>query len=238
MEVIQVLKCINLLNFSEIDICEKIDHLRGLLAFDGIYLSIDIFDCAGNTQNEIIYEDNLLEPERLSAKSVKGAFYPTLDQVTHNENNIYTFWEALKVPSVEIKSIEPNKNTNFKYVFSVSYNEPQEIKYTTRVYIKFNEKSETELLSHLLVFLIPHIHNLCKDEYNCRRKFRNNDVLTIREKEVLYLVKKGISSKEVADSIFRSERTVKFHLKNIYIKLNVTSRIQAVLKGMEMGLLN
>ena len=46
--------------------------------------------------------------------------------------------------------------------------------------------------------------------------------LTKREVEVLTLVIEGKSSKEVADLLFVSKRTVDFHLANIYDKLQVT----------------
>jgi Response regulator containing a CheY-like receiver domain and an HTH DNA-binding domain len=51
--------------------------------------------------------------------------------------------------------------------------------------------------------------------------------LTKREVEVLTLVIEGNSSKEVADQLFVSKRTVDFHLANIYQKLNVNNRVQA-----------
>lgn len=51
--------------------------------------------------------------------------------------------------------------------------------------------------------------------------------LTKREVEVLTLVIEGKSSKEVADQLYVSKRTVDFHLANIYQKLNVTNRVQA-----------
>jgi LuxR family quorum-sensing system transcriptional regulator SolR len=55
---------------------------------------------------------------------------------------------------------------------------------------------------------------------------RNN--LTFREKEVLQWVVQGKTSWEVGRILSMSERTVKFHLQNIYTKLNVVNRAQAV----------
>jgi two-component system, NarL family, response regulator LiaR len=52
--------------------------------------------------------------------------------------------------------------------------------------------------------------------------------LTEREREVLVLIAKGLRNKEIADTLFISERTVKFHANAIYQKLNVTSRTEAV----------
>jgi DNA-binding NarL/FixJ family response regulator len=52
--------------------------------------------------------------------------------------------------------------------------------------------------------------------------------LTEREREVLVLIAKGLRNKEIADALFISERTVKFHANALYQKLGVTSRTEAV----------
>jgi DNA-binding NarL/FixJ family response regulator len=51
--------------------------------------------------------------------------------------------------------------------------------------------------------------------------------LTEREVEVLALVAEGYSNAELADRLWVSQQTVKFHLSNIYRKLDVTNRTQA-----------
>lgn len=61
--------------------------------------------------------------------------------------------------------------------------------------------------------------------------------LTKREVEVLSLVIEGKSSKEVADQLFVSKRTVDFHLANIYSKLSVSNRLQAFREATRRGLL-
>jgi LuxR family transcriptional regulator, positive regulator of biofilm formation len=52
--------------------------------------------------------------------------------------------------------------------------------------------------------------------------------LSNRESEVAELVTKGLSNKEVANQLFVTEKTVKFHLTNIYKKMNVKSRAQLI----------
>ncbi len=61
--------------------------------------------------------------------------------------------------------------------------------------------------------------------------------LTKREIEVLTLVIEGKSSKEVADMLYVSKRTVDFHLANIYDKLQVTNRVQAFRRATRLGLI-
>lgn len=52
--------------------------------------------------------------------------------------------------------------------------------------------------------------------------------LSNRESEVAELVTKGMSNKEVANQLFVTEKTVKFHLTNIYKKMSVKSRAQLI----------
>jgi LuxR family maltose regulon positive regulatory protein len=61
--------------------------------------------------------------------------------------------------------------------------------------------------------------------------------LTEREREILRLVARGLSNGEIAKTLFITLGTVKKHLNNIFRKLEVKSRIQAVTRGKEFGLL-
>jgi LuxR family maltose regulon positive regulatory protein len=63
------------------------------------------------------------------------------------------------------------------------------------------------------------------------------DPISERELEVLHLIAAGLSNREIADKLFISLNTVKTHTKNINSKLAVTSRIKAVARAKEMGLL-
>ncbi|MFP3879768.1 MAG: response regulator [Dehalococcoidia bacterium] len=61
-------------------------------------------------------------------------------------------------------------------------------------------------------------------------------LLSDREAEVLRLVALGMSNKEVAEELFLSQRTVKAHLTSVFNKLNVASRSEAIVKGLQWGL--
>jgi DNA-binding CsgD family transcriptional regulator len=64
-------------------------------------------------------------------------------------------------------------------------------------------------------------------------------LLSAREKEVVELLLQGKSNKQIALVLAISERTVEFHLKNIYIKLGVRSRGEAILKlGKSTGVIS
>jgi DNA-binding CsgD family transcriptional regulator len=59
---------------------------------------------------------------------------------------------------------------------------------------------------------------------------RNVELLSRREKEVVQLLLHGRSNKQIAFSLGISERTVEFHLRNIYVKEQVASRVELILK--------
>jgi len=56
------------------------------------------------------------------------------------------------------------------------------------------------------------------------------DKLTAREEEILRLLANGYVTKEIADKLAITSATVRFHLKHIYDKLHVRSRVEAVIK--------
>lgn len=61
--------------------------------------------------------------------------------------------------------------------------------------------------------------------------------LTRREREILELVSQGLSNRDMAESLSISRLTVECHTKNIYRKLAVSSRTEAVFEGRRHGLL-
>ena len=65
---------------------------------------------------------------------------------------------------------------------------------------------------------------------------KTSEILSERESEVLRLVALGMSNKEVAEELFLSQRTVKAHLTSVFNKLNVASRSEAIVKGLQWGL--
>jgi len=69
-------------------------------------------------------------------------------------------------------------------------------------------------------------------------KGREAEELTDREMEVLKLAAKGLSNKDIAQELCLSVRTIQAHLGNIFGKLMVGSRTEAVVCGLKQGLLS
>jgi two-component system NarL family response regulator len=65
-----------------------------------------------------------------------------------------------------------------------------------------------------------------------------NDMLTPRELDVVRLMVQGKSNKEIATDLNLSETTVKTHVANILMKLNVSSRSQAILEALKRGIVH
>ena len=62
--------------------------------------------------------------------------------------------------------------------------------------------------------------------------------LTPREKEVLRLLSEGLSARQMARRLDLSERTINTHVANVYRKLAVSNRVQAVRQAIRLGLVN
>src|SRR5579883_669599 len=74
-------------------------------------------------------------------------------------------------------------------------------------------------------------------KYFQQQKMANSSHLSVREIEVLEALMEGLSYKAIAEKLFVSVHTVRFHLHNIYEKLHVTSRSEAIAKAMKDNIL-
>jgi DNA-binding NarL/FixJ family response regulator len=69
-------------------------------------------------------------------------------------------------------------------------------------------------------------------------EFPDRSDLTERELEILQLVARGLSNKQAARAIGRTDETVKIHLKNVFTKLGVADRTEAVTVALTRGLIH
>ncbi len=66
---------------------------------------------------------------------------------------------------------------------------------------------------------------------------RPDDVLTMREQQILYHIARGLSNKEISGRLALSEQTVKVHLSNMLSKTDRANRASLVSYGFERGIL-
>ena len=71
---------------------------------------------------------------------------------------------------------------------------------------------------------------------HARPKVRRDDALTPREAEILGLVARGLSNREIATRLVLSEKTVRNHVERTYAKIGATNRVGASLYALERGL--
>ena len=64
------------------------------------------------------------------------------------------------------------------------------------------------------------------------------NILTERERSILFYVSQGLINSEIAEKLHISVHTVKAHLETIYEKLGVKNRVQAVVKAVALDILD
>lgn len=65
----------------------------------------------------------------------------------------------------------------------------------------------------------------------------STEIISKREKQVLELIENGAKNSEIAEKLFISESTAKSHILNIFSKLGVHNRVQAVARAKEIGII-
>lgn len=83
-------------------------------------------------------------------------------------------------------------------------------------------------IAHKLVARISGRREDMSDEYPA-------EALTTREKEVLQMLAQGMNNRAIAEKLVISDRTVQAHLTSIFSKMNVNSRLEAVLLAIRIG---
>ena len=97
--------------------------------------------------------------------------------------------------------------------------------------IRLAANGETAVSAKLAASMLGELRRLerAKDE---------DRLITNREEEVLQLIADGLSTPEVAQKLFISQKTVKNHLAAIYQKLDARDRTQAVVRAVRMGIIS
>jgi DNA-binding NarL/FixJ family response regulator len=111
-------------------------------------------------------------------------------------------------------------------------------------YLVKNLQSEA-WAEHLRAFAIDEVPMSKEIAFQILKEFPQNKAkskekvpLSTREIEVLQLVAKGLSNREISEALFISEHTVKSHLKNILSKLHLDNRVQLTSYAFQQGLVD
>lgn len=86
--------------------------------------------------------------------------------------------------------------------------------------------------------LLGEFKRLAKNSRHLIKDGEGETQLTSREKEILGLMAKGLTNREVSAELYISEKTVKNHVSNILRKLEVSDRTQAVITALRLGLVD
>jgi two-component system, NarL family, response regulator LiaR len=81
------------------------------------------------------------------------------------------------------------------------------------------------------------IEKLAREKPDNLEQLLQKHNISRREYEVLCLIAEGLSNQEIAERLFLSLNTIKTHSSNLFLKLDVKRRTQAVQKAQEMGLI-
>ena len=90
-------------------------------------------------------------------------------------------------------------------------------------------RGEATLHSHVAARLVSEVSG-------GNRRASGVDTLTEREMEVLTLIARGMSNREIAQSLVVTEKTVKSHVSNILSKLHLADRTQAAIYALRQGI--
>jgi LuxR family maltose regulon positive regulatory protein len=92
----------------------------------------------------------------------------------------------------------------------------------------------TPAYTHRLIAAFPVLESISRRP---SKSIKMEEPLSDRELNVLTLIAQGLSNKEVGQRLYIETRTVKWHMSNIFSKLGVKNRTQAVARARELGIL-
>lgn len=99
-------------------------------------------------------------------------------------------------------------------------------------------KNKIDLLNLLAVHSTRRFLDLSRRATEATQEDNQVPVLTRHQIEVLKWIAAGKTPQEVADRLMVNKKTVDFHLENVYRKLGVRGRAQAISKALQLGLVN
>ncbi|MHA6494881.1 helix-turn-helix transcriptional regulator [Pseudomonas borbori] len=108
---------------------------------------------------------------------------------------------------------------------------------TTLISMTLPDHERAEDYVDALEYLAPHLHEIFNRQGSLNRHSLMAPDISQRELEVLHWAKEGKSTWDISNILSISERTVKFHFGNIFRKLDVLNRSQAIAKAIHFGVI-
>ncbi|GAC1586673.1 MAG: response regulator transcription factor [Acidimicrobiales bacterium] len=103
--------------------------------------------------------------------------------------------------------------------------------------VRLAANGDTAVSIDLATSMLSEVHRLVRTP-ELSATPTHEQIITKREEEVLQLIAEGLSTPEVAASLYISVKTVKNHLASIYAKLDSRDRTQAVVRAVKMGIIH
>ncbi|MCC5815243.1 MAG: response regulator transcription factor [Leptospira sp.] len=147
----------------------------------------------------------------------------------------------------DLKNLLPESKFVMYTVFEDEENIIRAIKNGANGYLLKDTPMELFLAELKVIYLggsplTPRIASRIIDEFETKLKIGNNqeeiNLLSKREKEVLNLVSLGLVYSDIADELDISPHTVSRHVENIYKKLNVHTKSEAIIRGRRLGIIH
>lgn len=197
-------------------------------------------------QNLVNRTDYTLEKERIiycKAKILIGEYQTALitlediRRVAEQQSRIGTQILCLLLEAVAKHSTNHKKEALTRLEQALTYAKNTELK---QLLI-----DEVHLIKSLLLYALEqgiekkYVSEILKNSGEATRPVEQLGVesLTKRESQILKLIEEGLSNRSIGDQLCISHSTVKTHTQNIFSKLGVSSRTQALIKARSLGLL-
>ncbi|BCA55734.1 Transcriptional regulator [Nitrospira sp. KM1] len=169
-------------------------------------------------------------------KNGYAAVDPVLQSfLTSCETQVWTQTYSGKSSARQMEFIEEARSYGLTHGLTTGMRE-RTGRYATFFSFAGGDAASTIRYKSLLEYLIPYLHRIMIANINTPVSNRVKG-LSPREMTVLMWMKQGKTNWEISRIIGVSERTVRFHVESIFMKLDVNSRTQAVAFAIENGLL-